>query len=51
MQRSVSEDKRLQMAKQMYDNQTIPVGEIYKGLHIPPSTFYKYVREYSKKSK
>ena len=46
----LSEEKRLQLAKQMYDNQTIPVGEICKSLHIPRSTFYKYVREYAKPS-
>jgi DNA invertase Pin-like site-specific DNA recombinase len=46
----LSEEKRLQLAKQMYENQTIPVDEICKSLHIPRSTFYKYVREYSKKS-
>ncbi len=46
----LSEEKRLQLAKQIYDNQKIPVGEIYKGLHIPRSTFYKYVRAYSKQS-
>ena len=43
----LSEEKRLQLAKQMYENQTIPVGEICRSLHIPRSTFYKYVREYS----
>jgi DNA invertase Pin-like site-specific DNA recombinase len=40
----LSEEKRLQLAKQMYENQTIPVDEICKSLHIPRSTFYKYVR-------
>src|ERR687898_1604470 len=44
----LSEEKRLQLAKQMYENQTIPVDEICKSLHIPRSTFYKYVRGYSK---
>jgi DNA invertase Pin-like site-specific DNA recombinase len=43
----LSEKQRLQLAKQMYENQTIPVGEICKSLHIPRSTFYKYVRGYS----
>jgi DNA invertase Pin-like site-specific DNA recombinase len=47
----LSEEKRLQLAKQMYENQTIPVGEICRSLHMPRSTFYKYVREYSKQSK
>ena len=45
----LSEEKRLQLAKQMYENQTIPVEEICNSLHIPRSTFYKYVRGYSRK--
>ena len=45
----LSEEKRLQLAKQMYDNQTIPVYEICRSLHIPRSTFYKYVKGYSGK--
>jgi DNA invertase Pin-like site-specific DNA recombinase len=45
----LSEEKRLQLAKQMYENQNISVYEICKSLHIPRSTFYKYVREYSRK--
>ena len=45
----LSEEQRLRLAKQMYENQTIPVGEICKSLHIPRSTFYKYVRGYSRK--
>jgi DNA invertase Pin-like site-specific DNA recombinase len=40
----LSEDKKLQMAKKMYEDKTIPVGDIYKGLGIPRSTFYKYVK-------
>jgi DNA invertase Pin-like site-specific DNA recombinase len=47
----ISEERKLQMAKKMYEDKTIPVEDIYKGLGIPRSTFYKYVREYSKKSK
>src|ERR687898_916621 len=47
----LSEDKKLQMARKMYEDRTIPVEDIYKGLHIPRSTFYKYVRDYSKKTK
>jgi DNA invertase Pin-like site-specific DNA recombinase len=46
----ISEEKRLQLARQMYENQTIPVDEICESLHIPRSTFYKYVRGYSKQS-
>jgi hypothetical protein len=33
----------------MYEDKKIPVADIYKGLGIPRSTFYKYVREYWKK--
>jgi Helix-turn-helix domain of resolvase len=40
----LSEEKRFQLAKQMYDNQKIPVGDICHSLHIPRSTFYKYMR-------
>lgn len=45
----MSDEKKLQLAKQMYENKTLPVADIYKSLHIPRSTFYKYVREYTKK--
>ena len=45
----LSEEKQLQMAKKMYENKTIPVEDICRGLHIPRSTFYKYVKGYSEK--
>ena len=45
----ISEEKRLQLAKQMYENHNIPVGDICRSLHIPRSTFYKYVKGYSGK--
>ena len=45
----MSEDKKLQMAKKMYEDKTIPVQDIYRGLNIPRSTFYKYVKGYSGK--
>ena len=45
----LSEEKKLQLAKKMYEDKTMPVEELYKSLHIPRSTFYKYVREYAKK--
>jgi DNA invertase Pin-like site-specific DNA recombinase len=45
----LSEEKKLQLAKKMYEDKTMPVEEIYKSLHIPRSTFYKYVREYARK--
>jgi DNA invertase Pin-like site-specific DNA recombinase len=40
----ISDDKKLQMAKKMYSDKTIPVEDIYKGLGIPRSTFYKYIK-------
>jgi DNA invertase Pin-like site-specific DNA recombinase len=45
----LSEEKKLQLAKKMYDDKTMSVEDIYKSLHIPRSTFYKYVREYARK--
>jgi DNA invertase Pin-like site-specific DNA recombinase len=42
---SLSHDRKLQMARQMYENKSLPVREICKALGIPRSTFYKYVRE------
>jgi DNA invertase Pin-like site-specific DNA recombinase len=45
----LNEAQRLQLAKSMYENKTMPVSQIYKSLHIPRSTFYKYVREYGRK--
>jgi DNA invertase Pin-like site-specific DNA recombinase len=40
----ISDDKKLQMARKMYEDKTIPVEDIYKGLGIPRSTFYKYIK-------
>jgi DNA invertase Pin-like site-specific DNA recombinase len=45
----ISDDKKLQMAKKMYSDKSIPVEDIYKSLGIPRSTFYKYIRNYSRK--
>lgn len=45
----LSEERKLQIARKMYTDKSIPVGEIYKGLGIPRSTFYKYVRNYLRK--
>jgi DNA invertase Pin-like site-specific DNA recombinase len=45
---SLSEEKKLQMAKKMYLDKSIPVANIYTSLGIPKSTFYKYVRDYTK---
>jgi DNA invertase Pin-like site-specific DNA recombinase len=44
----ISEEKKLKIAKQMYEEKKIPVADIYKSFGIPRSTFYKYVREYSR---
>jgi DNA invertase Pin-like site-specific DNA recombinase len=41
---SLSDARKLQMAKQMYENKSLPVKEICKALGIPRSTFYKYMR-------
>jgi DNA invertase Pin-like site-specific DNA recombinase len=46
---SLSDEKKLQMAKQMYAKKTIPVRDICKALGIPRSTFYKYVRKLERK--
>jgi DNA invertase Pin-like site-specific DNA recombinase len=46
---SLSNERKLQMARQMYEKKTIPVKDICKALGIPRSTFYKYVREYRRK--
>jgi DNA invertase Pin-like site-specific DNA recombinase len=45
---SLSDDRKLQMARQMYEKKTIPVKDICKALGIPRSTFYKYMRDYTK---
>jgi DNA invertase Pin-like site-specific DNA recombinase len=45
----ISEEKKLQMAKRMYEDKSMSVGDICMGLNIPRSTFYKYVREYVRK--
>jgi DNA invertase Pin-like site-specific DNA recombinase len=47
----LSDAQRLQMAKKMYEDKSMPIADIYKSLHIPRATFYKYVREYGKLAK
>ena len=42
---SLNNERKLQMARQMYEKKTIPVKDICKALGIPRSTFYKYVRK------
>jgi DNA invertase Pin-like site-specific DNA recombinase len=42
----LSDKKKLQMARQLYENKTIPVGDIYKNLGVPRSIFYKYIKNY-----
>ena len=46
---SLSDERKLQMARQMYANKNLPVREICKALGIPRSTFYKYVRKQERK--
>jgi DNA invertase Pin-like site-specific DNA recombinase len=46
---SLSDERKLQMARQMYEKKTIPVKDICKALGIPRSTFYKYVRKQERK--
>jgi len=43
----LSEGKKLQMARRMYEDQSMSVRDICRGLNIPRSTFYKYVRGYA----
>lgn len=38
---TLSDEKKLQLAKQMYEDKKMPVADIIKGLGIPRSTFYK----------
>jgi DNA invertase Pin-like site-specific DNA recombinase len=45
----LSEEKKLQMAKRMYEDKSISVNDICRGLNIPRSTFYKYVKGYTGK--
>ena len=45
----LSEEKKLQLARKMYEDKTMPIADIYRSLQIPRSTFYKYVREYARK--
>jgi DNA invertase Pin-like site-specific DNA recombinase len=42
----LSDKKKLQMARQLYENKTIPVGDSYKNLGVLRSIFYKYVKNY-----
>jgi DNA invertase Pin-like site-specific DNA recombinase len=43
---SLSDNRKLQMARQMYEKKTIPVKDICKALGIPRSTFYKYMKNH-----
>jgi DNA invertase Pin-like site-specific DNA recombinase len=45
----LSEEKKLQLARKMYEDKSMPVADIFTSLNIPRSTFYKYVREYARK--
>jgi DNA invertase Pin-like site-specific DNA recombinase len=46
---ALSDQKKLQLARQMYENKSTRVGDICKALGIPRSTFYKYVRKQERK--
>jgi DNA invertase Pin-like site-specific DNA recombinase len=46
---SLSDERKLQLARQMYENKSLLVKEICKALGIPRSTFYKYVRKQERK--
>src|SRR5918997_1688488 len=41
---SLSDEKKLQMARGMHENKNLPVRDICKALGIPRSTFYKYMK-------
>jgi DNA invertase Pin-like site-specific DNA recombinase len=45
----LSDETKLQLAKKLYDEKSMPVADIYKSLKIARSTFYKYVRNYARK--
>jgi DNA invertase Pin-like site-specific DNA recombinase len=46
---SLSAAGKLKLAREMYENKSLPVKEICKALGIPRSTFYKYVRKQERK--
>src|SRR5919112_1688424 len=46
---SLSDERKLQLARQMYENKSLPVKEICKALGIPRSTFYKYMKNHIRK--
>src|ERR687894_954030 len=41
---SLSDERKLQMARGMHENKNLPVRDICKALGIPRSTFYKYMK-------
>jgi DNA invertase Pin-like site-specific DNA recombinase len=45
----LSDERKLLLARQMYENKTIPVKDICKALGIPRSTFYKYMKTHGGK--
>jgi DNA invertase Pin-like site-specific DNA recombinase len=45
----LSDERKLQMARQMYENKSHSVRDICNALGIPRSTFYKYVKGNSKR--
>jgi DNA invertase Pin-like site-specific DNA recombinase len=42
---SLNDDRKVQMARQMYENKSLTVKDICKTLGIPRSTFYKYMQQ------
>ena len=46
---SLNDERKLQMARQMYENKSLLVKDICKALGIPRSTFYKYVGKQERK--
>src|SRR5687768_7518028 len=46
---SLNDDRKVQMARQMYANKDVPVRGICEAMGIPRSTFYKYVRKQERK--
>jgi DNA invertase Pin-like site-specific DNA recombinase len=44
----LNDERKLLLARQMYENRNHSVSEIYKALGIPRSTFYKYVRKHER---
>ena len=46
----LSDERKLQLARQLYEKKTIPVNEMCKTLGIPRSTFYRYLKNHVEKT-